>query len=119
MQLLHNKLHLSYNSPMKKKNKITTKMYEYNYEIPQKRGNGILSLRTVQDLDGVVIEYSMAYINHKIFAKDNGRVIGYDNAHGVHHRHVFGKYEVIEFESYDKTLENFENEWKEYHGKQN
>lgn len=117
--MLRNKLHLIYNTNMKKKNNIKTKLYEYSYEIPQKRGNGILNLRTIQNLDGSVVEYSMAYINHKICTQDNGRVIGYDNAHGIHHRHIFGKYEVVEFESYEQILARFEEEWKEYHGKQN
>lgn len=117
--MLHNKLRLIYNIFIKKKTNSKTKLHEFNYEIRQKRGNGILSLRTIQDLDGKVIEYSTAYINHKIFAKDNGRVIGYDNAHGIHHRHIFGKYEVVEFESYEQILARFEKEWKEYHEKYN
>jgi hypothetical protein len=33
----------------------------------------------------------LAYINHSTFYKDNGRVVGYDNSHHVHHRHYMGK----------------------------
>lgn len=27
------------------------------------------------------------FLNHELYQGDNGRVIGYDNAHGYHHRH--------------------------------
>jgi hypothetical protein len=32
---------------------------------------------------------------------DNGRVIGYDNAHGYHHRHFMGQLEHLEFRTYE------------------
>ncbi len=101
---------------MKKKFKQTkTIRTEDRYEIPLKRGNGILNISILQDESGEVLEYSLAYINTRIFAKDNGRVIGYDNAHGKHHCHRMGKYEIVEFKSFDKISELFEKEWREYH----
>ena len=33
----------------------------------------------------------------RAFAKDNGRILGYDNAHGVHERHYQGSVEVVPF----------------------
>lgn len=42
---------------------------------------------------------------------DNGRVVGYDNRHGYHHRHCFGKVEAIEFTSYDDIEQRFERDW--------
>lgn len=38
----------------------------------------------------VVTRYNLAYINDEIFRGDNGRVLGFDNAHGRHHRHFMG-----------------------------
>ena len=40
--------------------------------------------------------YNLAYINHRISHADNGRVIGYDNHHGRHHRHDRGRIESVE-----------------------
>jgi hypothetical protein len=48
-----------------------------------------------------------------VFAKDNGRVLGYDNAHGYHHRHYMGKVEAYDFSSYEATVERFQIEWSE------
>ena len=39
----------------------------------------------------------------KLWALDNGRVLGYDNNHGHHHRHFMGQVEAVEFESYEAT----------------
>jgi hypothetical protein len=39
---------------------------------------------------------------------DNGRVVGYDNAHGYHHRHLMGHVAPIEFVSYEDVEERFE-----------
>ena len=55
--------------------------------------------------------YNMAYINHAVCSKDNGRVLGYDNAHGYHHRHFFGVIEPIEFFSFEDIEERFELDW--------
>ncbi len=63
----------------------------------------------------LLIKYNIAYINHSIFQRDNGRVFGYDNAHGYHHKHLFGEITLIDdFISYEKLIERFENEIKEY-----
>ena len=43
------------------------------------------------DGEGRVARYNLAYINHLIYSGDNGRVLGYDSAHGIHHRHFMGK----------------------------
>lgn len=51
------------------------------------------------DEQGRVVRCNLAYINRGIFQGDNGRVVGYDNAHGFHHRHFMGVVEpVIPFE---------------------
>ena len=45
---------------------------------------------------------------------DSGRIIAYDNAHGYHHRHCFGKVQSIEFESYESIEKRFEAEVRQY-----
>ena len=57
--------------------------------------------------------YNLAYINHAIFRGHHGRVLGFDNAHGYHHRHFIGKVEAVEFKSYEATLGRFQREWLE------
>jgi hypothetical protein len=38
---------------------------------------------------------------------DHGRVLGFDNSHGYHHRHFMGKVEPVEYTSYDEIAERF------------
>lgn len=57
-----------------------------------------------------VTKYSLAYINPRIYAADNGRVLGYDNTHDCHHRHFVGKVETIEFHGYEELVTRFEAE---------
>jgi hypothetical protein len=65
---------------------------------------------------GNVVKYSLAYINRRVCGEDNGRVLGYDNTHEYHHRHLMGKIEKIEFHGYEALLTRFEREvralWK-------
>jgi len=46
----------------------------------------------------------------KIFAGDNGRVLGYDSQHGRHHRHYLGTVTGIAFESFEEIEALFEGE---------
>ncbi len=103
----------------KQKNNEDVKSYSSSDKIPDKKGNGILTNNVTFDSHGEVISYSMAYINHSICAKDNGRVIGYDNKHGKHHRHIMGQYELVKFISYTNTVETFQREWNEFREKYN
>ncbi len=52
----------------------------------------------------------LKYINHSIFAGDNGRVLGYDSQHGRHHRHYLGTVTGIAFESFEEIEALFEGE---------
>jgi hypothetical protein len=97
------------------KSKHKNILIDKKYYIPPKRGNGIVSFYILQDKYGNILEYSLAYINTKYFAKDNGRVIGYDSENGNHHCHRMGSYEKVTFENFDKILQLFETEWREYH----
>ena len=63
------------------------------------------------DEKGKITRYNLAYINLQLFSGDNGRVIGFDNAHGYHHRHYYGKVEAVSFTSYEDIEMLFEKEW--------
>ena len=78
--------------------------------VSSKRGNGTLRYE-VWTIAGVVSRYNLAYINHKISRKDNGRVLGYDNQHGGHHRHYLGTVEPVDLTDYEEIEKRFEAEW--------
>ena len=63
------------------------------------------------DQRGRVIRYNLAYVNHLIHAGDNGRVLGYDSAHGSHHRHYKGKVTAVRFERFEQIEARFQREW--------
>lgn len=63
------------------------------------------------DDKGRVTRYNLAYINHHLFGGDNGRVIGYDNAHGYHHKHYFWVVIPEQFISFEETEKSFEADW--------
>ncbi|BCA64640.1 toxin-antitoxin system TumE family protein [Fluviibacter phosphoraccumulans] len=87
------------------------KQSDETHKISDKRGNGKLRREVWVDAQGKVVRYNLAYINHHLFQGDNGRVIGYDNAHGVHHRHYFGGVSPVDFVSFDDIEDRFEADW--------
>ncbi|MCM2306812.1 MAG: DUF6516 family protein [Sulfuritalea sp.] len=93
------------------------KVQDLSTRLAKKGGNGILRREVWVDSKGKVVRYNLAYINHDIFQGDNGRVLGYDNAHGVHHRHYMGKVEAVAFQSFGNIEERFEVEWLAFTGK--
>ncbi len=60
-----------------------------------------------QTEDGTVTKYNLAYINRKICALDHGRVLGYDNNHGYHHRHLMGLVASYAFGTYQTLFDTF------------
>ena len=70
-------------------------------------GTGIIREEVWQDTRGQITRYNLAFINHLLCASDNGRVLGYDNSHGSHHRHLRGKVEPFQYAGYDLLLEHF------------
>lgn len=79
--------------------------------VSRKKGNGLLRREVwVDSTTKAVTRYNLAYVNHKLFSKDNGRVLGYDNRHG-HHRHFMGTIEPVDFKSYEDIETRFEQEW--------
>lgn len=87
------------------------KLVDEQHVISTKKGNGILRREVWADDKGKVTRYNLAYINHQQFNGDSGRVIGFDNAHGYHHRHHYGKVETVTFTSFEDIEMLFEQEW--------
>ncbi|MCA0188407.1 MAG: DUF6516 family protein [Proteobacteria bacterium] len=89
-----------------------TKIIDESHKISDKRGNGKLRREIwVDSITGKVTRYNLAYINHRLYAGDNGRVVGYDNAHDGHHRHYFGVVEPVDFVSFEDIEERFAQDW--------
>lgn len=103
---------------MPRKNKKTPafkKIVDERYVLPKKRGGGTIKIEAWEDNKGQLVKYNIAYINHDLYQGDNGRVIGYDNAHDYHHKHEFGEISPVEdFSSYEDILERFEAAIEEY-----
>ena len=88
------------------------KIIDDSHKISDKRGNGTLRREVwIDQITKKVTRYNLAYINHQIYSGDNGRVVGYDNAHDGHHRHYFGVVEPLKFVSFEETEACFEQAW--------
>lgn len=91
-----------------------TKLEDERFELAH---GGILRYEVWGHMEGgktVVTRYNIAYINWQLCQKDNGRVLGYDNAHGAgHHLHYMGKVTPVKFVSYQQTVKDFEAEYRE------
>lgn len=87
------------------------KIHDERHVIARRRGNGELRREVWADESGCVTRYNLAYINHELYQGDNGRVIGYDNAHGYHHRHYFGRIEAVDFVSFEDIEYRFARDW--------
>ena len=46
-------------------------------------GDGLIREEVWKDSSGRIVRYNLAFINFHLFAEDNGRVLGYDTAHGL------------------------------------
>ncbi len=57
-----------------------------------------------------VVRYNLAFLLPHVFGADNGRVLGYDNAHGSHERHFMGEVVPVEYEGYPETATRFYHE---------
>lgn len=91
--------------------KVDTKVIDEVHRISDKRGNGQLRREVWENMNGEVTRYNLAYVNAAIFSGDNGRVVGYDNQHGYHHRHYLGNVSAIVFTSFEDVESQFEADW--------
>ncbi len=87
------------------------KIVDDAHHITTKRGNGQLRREIWVDDQGQVTRYNLAYINHALHSDDNGRVVGYDNQHGYHHRHHLGAVSPVKFTSFEDIENQFESDW--------
>jgi hypothetical protein len=94
------------------------KIVDETSQVRCSKGMGLIREEVWEDSEGQVVRYNLAFIHHRIFAGDNGRVLGYDTAHGYAHRHYMGTVEAIELASYEDVLERFIAEVEElrWHG---
>jgi len=75
----------------------------------RRKGDGEIRREIWIDEDsGAVTRYNLAYINPELFQADNGRVLGYDNRHGVHHRHYLGISRTIRLKTFESIEAAFE-----------
>jgi hypothetical protein len=93
------------------------KVFDDSWPLSLKNGNGVLRREVWVDERERVVRYNLAYINHSIYRDDNGRVVGYDNAHGHHHRHYMGVITPVKFSSFEDIEEKFQADWIEFRGK--
>jgi hypothetical protein len=70
-------------------------------------GHGVIREEVWVDGTDEVVRYNLAFINHFLCSVDNGRVLGYDNRHGIHHRHACGAVERFIYERFDLVAERF------------
>jgi hypothetical protein len=96
-----------------KKSRRLCKIVDETTQVRCALGEGLIREEVWQDSRGTVAKYNLAFINHALCARDNGRVVGYDNSHGDHHRHFAGAQEKFAFISYEGLLERFLDEVRE------
>ena len=90
-----------------KKAEIPTKVVDETTHVRCSSGTGIIREEVWQDSKGNLVKYNLAFINPALCAKDNGRVLGYDNNHEGHHRHYMSKVAPFRFDGYEKLLSKF------------
>ncbi len=98
----------------KSRKKNYVKVIDEQFIVPYEKGGGMINFEA-WEYENNIVKYSMTYINKNIFPNDNGRVIGYDNAHDFHHKHYFGEIiELDDFTNYQELVGRFKNEIKEF-----
>jgi hypothetical protein len=92
------------------KRKVITKQVDERTRVRCAAGIGLIREELWQDEDGRVTKYNYAFINHRLHNGDNGRVLGYDNAHGYDERHFKGAAEPYEYSTHEQLVERFFDE---------
>lgn len=87
------------------------KAVDERFYLSSANGGGMLRREIWVDRRGLVVRYNLAYVNHLMYAGDAGRVLGYDSAHGHHHRHHKGKVTAVRFENFEQIETRFQKEW--------
>lgn len=94
---------------MARKSPAGIKVVDEVHQVRCKSGvSGVLRQEVYQDKNGHITKYNLAFIHFGLCQVDNGRVLGYDNAHGFHERHWMGTASrVEEFVGYEQTEATF------------
>ena len=89
------------------------KLVDDRLYLSKAKGGGMLRREIWVDGEGRVARHDLAFINHLIYAGDNGRVFGYDSAHGSHYRHFKGKTVAVNFRRFERIEARFQQEWRQ------
>ena len=73
-------------------------------------GIGILREEVWVATEGEVARYNLAFLLPHLSRVDNGRVLGFDNAHGTHERHLNGEVHEVLYKGYSATAKRFYRE---------
>lgn len=73
-------------------------------------GIGILREEVWVNEKGEVVRYNLAFLLPHLFRADKGRILGFDNAHGIHERHCMGEVKSVQFRGYLATAKRFYRE---------
>ena len=87
------------------------KTVDERFYLSSAKGGGILRRELWVDRRGYVVRYNLAYVNPAIYAGDNGRVLGYDSAHGKHHRHYKAQVTTVEWAGFAQIELRLQREW--------
>ena len=87
------------------------KAADERHYLSKAKGGGILRRELWVDARGRVVRYNLAYVNPLVYSGDNGRVLGYDSAHGRHHRHFHGDVTAVAFVTFGQIEARFQREW--------
>ena len=90
-----------------RKRRSARKVVDETIKLGRPRRGAILRYEVWETQDGQVARYNLAYINPAECSADNGRVLGYDNAHGQHHRHFRGALEPVRLATYQQVSARF------------
>ena len=91
------------------------KVVDERFSIHRNKGGGLLRQEAWEDSGGEIVKYAISCVSHALPSDENGRVLGYDNAHDYHHKHYKGEiYPVDDFVSYEELVGRFAEELKEF-----
>jgi len=86
------------------------KITDYETHFWCARGFGILREEVWINDKREIVRYNLAFLLPYLSSVDNGRILGFDNAHGIHERHFLGEVEPVKFKGYAATAERFYRE---------
>jgi hypothetical protein len=89
---------------------VLRKVIDYKTRFRCAGGIGLLREEVWVNSKEEVARYNLALIVPHVSSVDNGRILGFDNAHGNHERHCMGEVHPVQFRSYEATAHRFYRE---------